>query len=51
MHAFTVIDESVLDVTACAGLCMMTGDGMVARDGNLSCTKKMLGMHTYSVVG
>ena len=33
MHAFTVIDESVLDVTACAGLCMMTGDGMVARDG------------------
>src|SRR5438045_5931821 len=33
MHAFTVIDESVLDVMACAGLCMMTGDGMVARDG------------------
>src|SRR5438045_3066403 len=33
MHAFTVIDESVLDVTACTGLCMMTRDGMVARDG------------------
>jgi hypothetical protein len=48
MHAFMVIDESVLGVTACAGLCMMTRDGMVAGDGDFILRKKMLGLYTYS---